>query len=61
MKKPRFLDLTFPLTEKSVYKDSSQGNAWGYDLSLEESFSAYFLSSIEETFSWKEKGELIQI
>jgi len=30
------------LTEKSVYKDSSQGNAWGFDLSLEESFSAYF-------------------
>jgi len=30
------------LTKKSVYKDSSQGNAWGSDLSLEESFSACF-------------------
>jgi len=33
------------LTEKYVYKDSSQGKAWGFDLSLEESFYAYFLSS----------------
>ena len=30
------------MTEKYVYKDSSQGKAWGSNLSLEESFSACF-------------------
>ena len=62
MKKPRFLDLTVPLTKNSIYKDSSQGKAWGSDLSLEESFSVCLLSSkFWRTFSWKQKGELIQI
>ena len=37
-----FLDLTVPFTEKSVYKESSQGKAWGSNLSLEDSFSACF-------------------
>ena len=30
------------MTEKSIYRDLSQGKDWGSDLSLEESFSTYF-------------------
>ena len=31
-----FLDLTVPLTKKYGYKDSSQGKAWGSDISFED-------------------------
>ena len=45
MKKPRFLDLTVPLTKNSVYKDSSQGKAWGFDSIIWRShFILVFLS-----------------
>ena len=42
MKKSRILDLTSPLTEKSIYKVSSQGKAWGSDLSCGSHYPAYF-------------------
>ena len=46
-----FLDLTALLTEKSVYKGSSQENTWGYDFYLGELLFFLFLGS--QVFSWR--------
>ena len=35
------LDLIAPLTEKYIYKVSSQGKAWGPDLSFRSHYYAY--------------------
>ena len=52
-----FPDLTAPLTEKSMYKYSSQAKTWGSDFYLRELlFFLVFLSSVFlENISYKEK------
>ena len=39
-----FLDLTTPLTKKSIYKSSSQEKAWGSDFYLGELLFCLFLA-----------------
>ena len=57
MKKSRILDLTSTLTEKSVYKVSSQGKAWGSDLSFGVIIlPIYFSSEFLENISMKKKN-----
>ena len=55
-KNEAFLDLTTPLTEKFVYKVSSQGKAWGSDLSFRVIIlPVYFSSEFLENISLKGK------
>ena len=56
-----FIDLTAPLTKKSVYKDSSQEKAWGSNVDRGELLFCLFCSQV---FSWRtfptREKELIQ-
>ena len=54
------LDLTSPLTEKSVYKVPSQREAWGSLPFFGINFLLYYSQeSSWRTFSYEEKGERI--